>query len=127
MNTLSIRGSSNINTQIDTIKQDSIETESFKEELEKAINNNDDKSLKKACVEFESYFLKMMLSNMRNTIISDEEGFFAKSDGEKIFQDLLDQEVCDTIAKGGNSVGLADMLYKQLSKTSTSNSINFEV
>lgn len=126
MDILSISGlNNNISSQIDILKQSDIEATSFQEELQNAINDNDDKSLKEACIAFEGYFLKMMLSNMRNTIISDEDGFFAKSDGEKIFQDLLDEEICDSIANGSNNVGLADMLYKQLSK-STSNSISFE-
>lgn len=126
MDILSISGlNNNISSQIDILKQSDIETTSFQKELQNAINVNDDESLKEACIAFESYFLKIMLSNMRNTIMSDEDGFFAKSDGEKIFQDLLDEQMCDSIAKSNNNVGLADMLYKQLSKT-TNNSIDFE-
>ncbi len=91
---------------------------SFKKALEKAkeTDSTDDKAdeeLKVACKEFESYFLQTIMKEMRKTIPEDD-GFIKKSQGEKIFTDMLDQEYAKMSADQG-SFGLANTLYKQMS------------
>lgn len=109
---------SSINSQsisdLSSTQKSNIETDEFKQALDNAVQNGDDKELKKACVEFESYFLNMMFKSMRSTVISND-GIFAKSNAEKIFQDMLDEQMTKDMASAGG-VGLADMMYKQLSK-----------
>lgn len=117
MELLGLNGLSNNFSANSISKKENIESKSFESLLNKAIENNEDEELKKACVEFESYFLKMMMKSMRSTIIEDE-GIIKKSTGEKIFQDMLDEEYCNNAAAGNNGVGLAGMLYKQLSVNS---------
>lgn len=90
------------------------ESSSFEKSIENAADSGDEEQLMDACIEFESYFLKMMLSSMRNTI-DTEDSFIPQSNGEKIFQSMLDEEYADKAAKSGNGIGLAKVLYKQLS------------
>ncbi len=69
--------------------------------------------LKKACQLFEAQFLKMLWKEMRKTV---PEGKLVHGGyGEEMFTDLLDQSVSDETAKGG-SMGIADMLERQLSR-----------
>ena len=98
---------------INSAKKSNIETD-FKQTLDNAMKNGQDKELKEACVEFESYFLNMMFKSMRKTTVYNG-GIFGKSNAEKIFQDMLDEEMTNKMAKEGG-IGLADMMYKQLSK-----------
>lgn len=90
--------------------------EGFAEELSKAQKNTMDdpayqKKLKDACRGFESMFMQMMWKEMRGTV--PENSLFGESQGEKIFKDMLDTEMVDRMSEAGG-VGLADMMYKQL-------------
>lgn len=96
------------------IKKDELKTENLQNKLDSAAKNGDEAELRKACTEFESYFLQMMYKEMRKTVHS-EGGLFPKSQAEQIFQDMLDEENCKKVAESGNGLGLAEMLYKQLS------------
>lgn len=76
----------------------------------------EDKELMDACKEFEAYFIKQLLSEMKKTINeSDEESLFSKSQSEKIFEDMLDDEYAKN-ASQGQGIGIAKMLYKQMSR-----------
>ena len=123
---MSLNSISGINIQnisdINKAKQASIETDNFKQTLDNAINSGQDDELKEACTEFESYFLNMMFKSMRKTVVSNG-GIFGKSHAEKIFQDMLDEQMTDKMAKQGG-IGLADMMYKQLSRQN--NAIDIE-
>ncbi len=99
-----------------------VEQNSFQDALQTAIDNGSDEDLKEACYEFEAYFLNLMLSTMRNTIDYDD-GLFARSDAEEKFQDMLDEEVTKQAASSGG-IGLADMMYKQLTAPSVSANIS---
>jgi flagellar protein FlgJ len=75
--------------------------------------------LKKATQQFESYFVDQMLKEMRKGIPKDD--LFGDSDNQQaIFQDMSDQAVADSVSKRGN-FGIANMLYKELSKTLPTN------
>lgn len=71
-----------------------------------------DKALKEACKGFEAMFLSMMYKQMRATVPEDK--LFGESNGQKIFQDMRDSELMKNVAESGG-VGLADMMYRQLS------------
>ncbi len=75
-------------------------------------NPAEDKKLREACQGFEEMFLNLMYSKMRDTVPKDT--LFGESNGQKIMQSMLDEELTKEMAKAGG-VGLADMLYKQLS------------
>lgn len=75
-------------------------------------NNKDDKELKKACKDFEAIFFNQILKSMRKTVTKTD--LFGSQKEEEIFQDMMDAEVSKTAAQQ-NSIGIADMLYRQLS------------
>ncbi len=85
--------------------------------LQRKIENSsvEDRELMDACETFESYFLQMMYKSMRNTVNSSGS-VIPQSNAEKIFQDMLDEENSKKAAESGNGIGLAQMLYKQLSR-----------
>lgn len=73
--------------------------------------SKDEKQLREACQGFEAMFLQMMYKEMRNTV--PENDLFGESNGQKIWQSMLDTQLMDNAAKSGG-VGLAEMMYKQL-------------
>ena len=85
----------------------------FQAVLEAAQRKNETIGLRKACEGFESYFLQIMFREMRKTDMR-AGGIFAKSSAEEIFEDMLYEEYSKTAASHGG-IGLADLLYHQLS------------
>ncbi len=85
--------------------------------VQRKVDNKDatDDELMTACKTFEGYFLQMMYKAMRNTV-SSTGSFMPQSNAEKMFQDMLDEENSKKAAESGNGIGLAQMLYKQLSR-----------
>jgi Rod binding domain-containing protein len=82
-------------------------------EMERAAPGREakDPKLYKACVEFESLFVKQMLNAMRKTVTKGDllHGGYA----EDIFEDLLYDEYSMLMAKT-QGFGVADMVYRQL-------------
>lgn len=70
-----------------------------------------DKKLREACQGFEAMFLNMMYREMRQTVPENE--LFGNSNADKILHDMLDTEMVNSLSKAGG-VGLADVIYKQL-------------
>jgi flagellar protein FlgJ len=85
-------------------------------DIAKAEKNSrtEEQRLKEACQGFEAIFTHQMLKTMRAS--SPEGGFLEKSNGEKIFTDMLDMELADVSSKA-NRGGIADMLFEQLKST----------
>lgn len=81
-----------------------------------ASTDKQDKALKEACKGFEAMFLGMMYKAMRQTVPEDK--LFGESNGQKIFQDMRDEELMKSVAESGG-VGLADMMYRQLTIQTT--------
>ena len=91
----------------------------FNQAIESRDNPNagsvvDRAAIRQAAEMFESYFLQMMFREMRNTTLN-ENSFIPKSHAERIFQDMLDEEVSDQAAAAGG-MGLADMIYRQMTR-----------
>ncbi len=107
-----IGGFSDILTKQNISQTSSIDAEDFESKLKKAYDKNDMDALKDVCADFESIFLNMMYKQMKATIPESE--FLKKSSAEKIFEDMLDEEIINTSSNRG--VGLAEMMYKQLNK-----------
>jgi Rod binding domain-containing protein len=93
--------------------------EIFDQVMENQINPTqgsvvDRAEIRKAAEMFESYFLQIMFREMRKTTLN-ENSFIPKSHAEKIFTEMLDEQVSkDAAAAGG--IGLADMIYKQMTR-----------
>lgn len=73
-----------------------------------------DKELRQACAAFEGMFMDMMMRTMRKA--SMESSLIKKSNGEKIFTEMLDQQYVDILAKRTDS-GLGASLYQHLKQT----------
>ena len=80
-------------------------------EIPDAKGKIDDASLREASNEFEAIFIQQMLKTMRKTSL--ESDFIKKSEGEKIFRSMLDEQYAILSAKSGR-LGLGEMIYQQL-------------
>jgi len=86
---------------------------SFEKQLKAAIDKNDDKALKSVCQQFEGIMLNMMFKQMKAAVIKSD--LIEQDEGTKIFESMLDDSLMGEASKTG-SFGLAEALYKQLSK-----------
>ena len=103
---------SNIASSTYSKPQDKTESKAFARSLQAALDTNDEKKLYKSCQELESVFLSRVYESMRNTI--PDGGLVEKSFAMKTFESMLDDEYAKQSSETG-SLGLADILYKQLS------------
>ena len=87
--------------------------DSFEIRLKNAMDKNDAKELKKTCQEFESIFLNMLYKQMKASVPRTE--FIPGDPGKDIFDSMLDDSLMEEASRG-RGMGLADMLYKQLSQ-----------
>ncbi len=60
----------------------------------------------------EAVFLNMLLTEMRKSVPKDS--LFGNSNQDEIMKSLLDSELTKGMSKAGG-IGLADMMYRQLS------------
>ncbi|QGT99703.1 hypothetical protein SYNTR_1110 [Candidatus Syntrophocurvum alkaliphilum] len=107
--------SSLINTKINNIQSDS-QSKNTKSEFKKLLNTeiekDNKKELYKACQDLESVFVNKMFDSMRATIPRTD--LMGNSFGLDVFESMLYEEYSKKISKQG-SIGIADILYKQLS------------
>lgn len=103
--------------QLNIDKTEQAQAQSFENALNKAVENQNAQELKEACKEFESYFVSYIFKQMQNSVnsINNGKGVINRSQGEEIFTEMLLEEYSETAAEHGG-IGLADMMYKQLSK-----------
>jgi flagellar protein FlgJ len=86
----------------------------FEKRLLNAYENKDEKALKEVCKEFEGLLLNMVYKQMRATV--GKSDLIPKAVGREIFESMLDDELVKEASKS-RSYGLAEELYKQLSRT----------
>jgi len=99
------------NSAVNSVTQAS--DDSFARRLEAAAQNNDDKELKAVCQEFEAIMLDMLYKQMKATVIKSD--LIEKDPGTDIFESMQDEELMKKASQTG-SLGLAESLYKQLSR-----------
>ena len=97
-----------------SLKNDAAKVSSFESALNSAVQRKEDAELMEAAKDFESYFLQMMLKEMRKTVPRD--GLFPKSRAEEIFEGMLDEEFAKGAASAGG-IGIAQMIYDQMIRT----------
>ncbi|HHV30168.1 rod-binding protein [Acetivibrio mesophilus] len=85
----------------------------FEKRLTNALENKDEKELKKVCKEFEGILLEIMYKQMKATVPKTD--LIPTDPGREIFEDMLDEELVKESTEHTN-LGLADSLYKQLSR-----------
>ena len=69
--------------------------------------------LRKVAEDFEAVFLYQIIKQMRQTV--EKEKLFHGGMGEDVFSEMMDEELSKKMA-GRGSAGIADMLFKQLSR-----------
>lgn len=79
---------------------------------EAGAGNNDQATLRKVAGQFEALFIQMMLKSMRDANLG--EGLM-DSEHVKTYQSMFDKQIALDLSKGG-SLGLADMMVRQLSR-----------
>jgi flagellar protein FlgJ len=94
-------------------KSQEVKQGEFERALEQAIEEKDEKKLKKACSDLEAIFVNMMFKQMRNTV--QKSGLIDGGSAEEMFEDMLFERYTQEASKG-QGTGLGDVLYKQLSK-----------
>jgi len=90
-----------------------LEDGDFERRLKNAYDKKDEKELKKACDEFEEIFLNMMYKQMRATVPKSD--LIPDDSGKEIFEQMLDEKLVEE-ASSRRSLGLSDILYRQLSR-----------
>ena len=111
--TMEIRGIGNdITNAYQGINESEQKATDFQKIIDQAIKEKDDQELKKACEEFEAYYVQQLFKEMRKTV--PDGGMFEKSNEKDIYTDMLDTEYSSVVSKGSGT-GIADVLYKQLS------------
>jgi flagellar protein FlgJ len=93
------------------IQREHSQVEDFEAVLGRAMAGGSSE-LKEAAIEMESFFINMMFQAMRRTI-PEPQGMFERSQAEKLFQEMLDQEMAINMARAGG-IGIAQTLYAQL-------------
>jgi flagellar protein FlgJ len=108
-------GSKSVNNIISSTVQSSEKNSdsSFEAKLRSAMENKDDKQLKEACQEFEGVMLGMLYKQMKATVPKSE--FMEGDSSTEILQSMLDDELVNVASKR-SSLGIADIMYKQLSR-----------
>lgn len=86
----------------------------FQKALDNAINQKDDKKLREACRQLESVFVNMMFKQMRSTV--QKTDLMGDDSSVETYEDMLFDNYATEMSKG-KGVGIAEMLYKQMSKT----------
>lgn len=85
---------------------------------------SEDKALKKACRDFETIFNDMLFKAMRKSVAKND--FFGSSKEEELFTDMLDSKIAEEASKN-SALGIADMLYRQLSVNTKIDSMDKKV
>jgi len=89
-------------------------------EIRNGVSDEERQAIQEAAEAFESYFLQIMLSEMRRTIPEDG-GIIPTSQAERIFTEMLDEEIAKEAARSGG-IGLAQTIIQQMTRDSyTSN------
>ncbi len=84
----------------------------FEKRLRAAAEKGDDAQLKQVCKEFESIFVNMLYRQMKATVPKSD---YLESDAAAdIYNSMLDDKLVEVAAQRG--IGLADVMYKQMSK-----------
>ena len=91
--------------------EETVGKKDFSRCLETVINEKNNKKLYSACQELESVFLNKMLESMRQTVPRGE--FTGHSFATDTFESMLYTEYARSMSKTG-SLGIADIIYKQL-------------
>lgn len=74
-------------------------------------NQQDLKSLRESCREFEAIFIDQMYKSMRKSMPAG--GLIPQDNATKIYQDMLDMQMARQTAKG-KGIGIGEAMFNQL-------------
>ena len=84
--------------------------------LREEVSDDEMEAIRYAAETFESYFIQMMFREMRRSSETlNENSFIPRSQAERIFTEMLDEETAISAAANGG-IGLADMIYNQMTR-----------
>lgn len=126
---MEIIGASNTQLRNFAVEQQrhTTEVDRFREVLERAMEGYageqniagsvlDREAIRNAAEMFEAFFLNMMFREMRRTSQQlNENSFIPKSHAERIFTEMMDEQVSENAARAGG-IGIADMIYRQMTR-----------
>lgn len=104
-----INASSLLNNKIEQMKNIANVTKSTSE-----LSNGERAQIEKAARGFESMFVHMLMKGMKNAML-DKENDSAMSFGADPLLDYTDMLISDEISNTGTGIGIAEMVFKQLS------------
>ena len=81
------------------------------ERMERHASVKTKERLREAASEFEVLFLQQVMNSMRDSGFESE--LVRKSEGEKMFQSMLDEQYARLGTQSGGGLGLGEMIYKQ--------------
>ncbi len=87
-------------------------------ELKRHADQQDPKQLKAVAQQFESIFMNMMLKSMRQANAVFDKDNLLDSQQSQFYQELFDHQISVDMSKT-HGIGLADMIVKQLSRSSS--------
>lgn len=102
-------------SKFDKLISDNISTN--KSESDSQTEKTKDKKLWNACKDMESLFIGKMLKEMKKTVHKGE--MFHGGQPEEIFEDMLYDEYAKEVSNN-SEIGIASMLYNQLSRNISS-------
>jgi len=108
----STAGNMGTNSESAVLSQTNASDKVFADTLQKVYDDGDKKELKQVCQQFESIMMSMMYKQMKATITKSD--FMESSQEKEIYDSMLDDELMNKV--GSRGIGLADILYKQLSR-----------
>ena len=113
---MEIGGMSSVYAEYLTSQASGSNAANLQNKLRNDYSNATDEELKKACKEFESYFVEQVFNAMLETtkVFSDEESTYA-SKMVDCFKDTAIQQLCDQVTEG-DGLGLANTLYEQMKR-----------
>lgn len=79
----------------------------------------DSESLRRICQDFESVFITYLMQSMRKTIPKSDwttEGSSSIGFSEDVYLSMMDEKIASAVSKA-NGIGLAAVLYRQLSQS----------
>jgi Rod binding domain-containing protein len=83
------------------------------ESLKRKVSEDDKKDIEKAARGFESMFINMMLKEMKSAMLNKEENS-EMTFGASTLEGYADMLFSDEISGSGSGIGIAEMIYKQL-------------
>ena len=89
-------------------------------ELRAEARENPDATKSEVAAQFESIFIQMMMTSMRNASAPLESGLFS-SNQSKMYEKMMDQQLSMNLSANGG-LGLADLIEQQISSQSGADS-----